>query len=160
MTTLTEQEYIRLLRANPEIVIDGTAPVQRLVEAVQTAKRGEPEHLMQRAIVAECDRRAEHDPRYRLLLAIPNGGHRSKRAGGRLKAEGVRAGVPDLAIMVAAHGKHGLFLELKCGKNRPSVAQAAWAKALTAQGYFVATVYDDPAESIRIIEWYLSGAQP
>lgn len=32
------------------------------------------------------------------IFAIPNGGSRSKREGGRLKLEGVIAGVPDLYI--------------------------------------------------------------
>ena len=32
------------------------------------------------------------------LFAIPNGGGRSKGQGGRMKAEGVSAGVPDLYI--------------------------------------------------------------
>jgi len=159
MTTMTEQEYIRLLRANPHLHIDGTAPVQRLVEAVTPAKRAEPEHLMQIAIIAECGRRAEHDPRYRLLLAIPNGGHRSKRTAGKLKAEGVRAGVPDLFLPVAAHGMHGIWLELKCEKNKPSVAQAAWAKALREQGYCVEVVYDHPQHALNLIAWYLSGGQ-
>lgn len=159
MSKFSERELTTLLRANPEIVIDGTAPVQRLVEAVTPAKRAEPEHLMQIAIIAECGRRAEHDPRYRLLLAIPNGGHRSKRTAGKLKAEGVRAGVPDLFLPVAAHGMHGIWLELKCEKNKPSVAQAAWAKALREQGYCVEVVYDHPQHALNLIAWYLSGGQ-
>lgn len=32
------------------------------------------------------------------IIAIPNGGSRSKSQGGKLKAEGVSAGVPDLLI--------------------------------------------------------------
>ncbi len=157
MTTMTEQEYIRLLRANPHLHIDGTAPVQRLVEAAQPAKRAALEHLMQVEIIAECTRRAEHDPRWNLCFAIPNGGYRSKRTAGRLKAEGVRAGLPDLFLPIAAHGMHGMFLELKCGKNRQSIPQAAWAKALREQGYCVEVVYDDPSIAIDILAWYLSG---
>ena len=32
-----------------------------------------------------------------LLHAIPNGGHRNKATAGRLKAEGVKRGVPDIS---------------------------------------------------------------
>ena len=34
-------------------------------------------------------------PELALLFAIPNGGHRHKAVAAKLKAEGVRAGVPD-----------------------------------------------------------------
>ena len=34
----------------------------------------------------------------RVSFAIPNGGHRHKAVAGKLKAEGVKAGVPDIFI--------------------------------------------------------------
>src|SRR5262245_64718583 len=49
----------------------------------------------------------------RLCFAIPNGGARDVITAGRLKAEGVRAGVPDVCLPVARAGYHGLFLEVK-----------------------------------------------
>lgn len=71
-----------------------------------------------------------------LMHAIPNGGKRDIRTAARLKAEGVKAGVPDIFLPVARGGKHGLYIELKRkrgGKVRPE--QTEWKTALEAQGY-------------------------
>ena len=43
-------------------------------------------------------------PALALLYAIPNGGHRHKAVAARMKAEGVKAGVPDLCLPVARGG--------------------------------------------------------
>lgn len=76
-------------------------------------------------------------PELKLLFAIPNGGNRHQATGAKLKAEGVKKGVPDLALMVAKKGFHGLFIELKTEdkKSKLSVEQQHWLTALTAQGY-------------------------
>lgn len=113
------------------------------------------EHDMQCSIINECAYRANQDPRYGLLYAIPNGGHRDVRVGVKLKAEGVRKGMLDLCLPVPRHSFHGLYMELKVGKNKPTPEQRQWQNALTLQGYFVTVVYDDPAEAMRILEWYL-----
>ncbi len=70
------------------------------------------------------------------IFAIPNGGSRHKVEAMRLKMEGVRAGVPDLFLPVAAGGKHGLFIEMKREKGgRLSPEQKDWLTFLRAQGY-------------------------
>ncbi len=76
-------------------------------------------------------------PELNLLFAIPNGGHRHPATGAKLKAEGVKAGVPDIALMVAKKGYHGLFIELKTEKksSKLSDVQINWLNALTEQGY-------------------------
>lgn len=70
-----------------------------------------------------------------LLHAIPNGGHRHKAVAARMKAEGVKRGVPDLCLPVASGGHHGLYIEMKTRKGRLSNEQKRWANALQAQGY-------------------------
>ena len=70
-----------------------------------------------------------------LLHHIPNGGLRSKSEAKRLKAAGVKAGVPDLCLPVARQGYHGLYIELKAGKGKATASQKQWLDALNAQGY-------------------------
>ena len=46
-------------------------------------------------------------PELALLYHVPNGGSRKKAEAGRFRAEGVKAGVPDLCLPVARGGFHG-----------------------------------------------------
>lgn len=52
-----------------------------------------------------------------LLMAIPNGGRRTTVTGARLKAEGVRAGIPDLFLAIPTAKFHGLWIEMKRRKG-------------------------------------------
>lgn len=52
-------------------------------------------------------------PELRKLYAIPNGGLRGKATAGKLKAEGVKRGRPDIALDVARGEYHGLRIEMK-----------------------------------------------
>ena len=47
-----------------------------------------------------------------LLFAIPDGGRRDAVTGAHLKAEGVRAGGPDMFLAVPRQNAPGLFPEL------------------------------------------------
>jgi hypothetical protein len=47
-------------------------------------------------------------PEARWLYAVPNGGFRHKAVAGKMKAQGVRAGVLDFNLDVARGGYHGL----------------------------------------------------
>lgn len=96
-------------------------------------------------------------PELTLLYHIPNEGKRSHKTGERMKAEGLKSGVPDICLPVACGGHHGLYIELKRVKNsRVTVAQMAWIEALTRQGY-VAAVCRGADEAIELITRYLSG---
>lgn len=113
----------------------------------------EREHAEQAALVRRAEWHAGRYPILRLLYAIPNGGARSAAVAGRLKAEGVRAGVPDLCLPVpSADGRHiGLYLELKAPggggerKGRTSDAQEGWIAALRAAGHRVEVCYGQDA---------------
>ena len=90
-----------------------------------------------------------------LLMAIPNGGRRDAVTGARLKAEGVRAGVPDLFLAVPTKSGHGLWIEMKRQKGGVvSDEQKAAMAALEAQG-FVCTVCKGWQEARRAISDYL-----
>ena len=59
-------------------------------------------------------------PELALMYHVPNEGKRSN--GGILKAAGLKSGVPDICLPVANNGFHGLYIELKFGKNKATKA--------------------------------------
>lgn len=96
-------------------------------------------------------------PELGLLFHIPNGGKRGKAEAARFKAEGVKAGVPDLFLPVARGKYHGLFIELKrYNGGRVSKFQRSWLLGLELQGYR-AEVAHGWKEAAEIIKNYLEG---
>lgn len=99
----------------------------------------------------------------RWLFAIPNGGKRDPATAGRLKAEGVKAGVPDVCLPLpryAADGTiaHGLFIELKVKPNRTTAAQDEWIEYLNEAGYLAVVCYSWQ-EAARVITEYLDASE-
>ncbi len=88
-----------------------------------------------------------------LLFAIPNGGQRHKAVAGKMKAEGVRPGVPDLFLPVARGGFHGLFVEMKTLKGRVQPVQVEWHKVLEAQGFCVKVCYGYNAAVVTLCSY-------
>ena len=130
-------------------------PYEYMMQALARARKkgsaprmdnGDLEHEIQ----CECVKwfRARY-PQYRtLLFAVPNGGFRNKATAGKMKAEGVVAGVSDLILLVPNSAYHGLCIEMKwekveCDeKGRRHVTrsyqheeQRAWQQAVELQGY-------------------------
>lgn len=92
-------------------------------------------------------------PELELLHHIPNGGKRDITTARRLKAEGVKAGVPDISLPVPSGRYHGLYIELKAGKNKTTENQNEWLDKLTQQGYYIAVCYGWEAASKVITEY-------
>jgi len=97
-------------------------------------------------------------PELRLLFHAANGGRRNKAEAARLKAQGVKAGVPDILLDVARGGYHGLRIELKRddGKSNPTAEQQRWLDNLAEQGY-MAMVCHGWWEAASVIVGYLDG---
>lgn len=95
------------------------------------------------------------------LFAIHNQGHGDAIRGGRARAEGVKAGVPDIMLPVSRVNihqgvNHGLFIELKKPKRGVvSEAQDEWIDYLRAAGYSAITCYGW-REAVAAIKWYLT----
>ena len=90
-----------------------------------------------------------------LFHHIPNGGKRDARTAASLKREGVKAGIPDLCLPVPRGSFHGLYIELKVGKNKTTAKQNEWIKNLNEQGYCVEVCYGW-LEAKEVIEKYLT----
>ncbi len=98
-------------------------------------------------------------PELRMLYHIPNEGKRRQRTGARMKAEGMKSGVPDICLPVARGEHHGLYIELKRRRNsKVTKEQLDWIADLVAQGY-VAAVCRGCDEAISLITRYLSGKE-
>ena len=80
-------------------------------------------------------------PALKWLYHVPNGGKRDPVTGALLKKMGVKAGVPDLCLPVPVGKYHGLYIEMKCGKGRPSDEQRKWIAHLCEVGYCVHICY-------------------
>jgi hypothetical protein len=107
------------------------------------------EHAEQVVVIQWCDMKGID------IFAIPNGSNKSKASAGKFKAEGLRAGIPDLFIPIARNGYHGLFVEMKrIGGPKPSKAQISWLAKLVASGYRAGVCYGAD-EAMGLISGYL-----
>lgn len=94
-------------------------------------------------------------PELNLMYHVPNEGKRSRATGGRMRAEGLKKGVPDICLPVARGGAHGLYIELKRTKQwKVTQDQEEWMNALKKQGYQVALCCGWEAAS-EVIMMYL-----
>ena len=104
-------------------------------------------------------------PPLRLLYHVPNEGKRSTAGGQILKA----AGVTGSGALVYEETElptgfdvpkefHGLRIEMKYGKNKPTAAQKDFMKALQDEGAKVAVCYS-AEEAREMIRFYLSPAE-
>ena len=135
------------------------SPFRKLTSLPPPTESAEQVALVARCLAATGKHRAA-----RLIFAIPNGGARHIATARRLKAEGVRPGVPDLMLPVPRWREPhtglldpGLFIEMKRRKGGVvSPEQAAWHKTLRDQGYAVA-VCRGADEAWSAITRYLDG---
>lgn len=123
-------------------------------------KHGSPEHDEQVKLFQWAELRGNQDERLKLLFAIPNGAFYGKMwtVAKKMKAEGLKSGVPDIMLPVACGRFHGLFIEMKSGKNKPSENQEWWFDVLRIAGYFVNVCYSCE-EAIDTIELYLNSGK-
>jgi hypothetical protein len=94
------------------------------------------EHEEQKALIEWADyQRFNGEPIGKYLYAIPNAGDRHPAVGAKMKAEGLRAGFPDLGLAIPVGHWHGLFIEMKAvgGRLRPN--QRDWLERLQGMGY-------------------------
>ena len=124
-------------------------------KTIVTVKRHDSEAQEQSRLIAWANEVADLGvyPELRWLHAIPNGGRRDKAEAAHLKRQGVKSGVPDLHLPVARGNYHGLYIEMKVGKNKPTENQKRWINGLKFNGYAVAICYSAAAARQIIIEY-------
>jgi len=94
-------------------------------------------------------------PELALLNASANGCRVSIGSAVKMKCQGLKKGFPDISLPVARGEFHGLFIEMKFGKNKQSPEQKEWEAALTVQGYKYSLAYSG-SSAVQIIKDYLN----
>ena len=95
------------------------------------------------------------DERLKLIFAVPNGGKRPVITGNKLKAEGVRKGIPDIMFPYSCKGFNGLAIEFKHPlTGRVSKEQSDYLNLLGRNGWLVAICTDADA-AIKTVKDYL-----
>lgn len=97
---------------------------------------------------------AKDFPELDLLYHVPNGGSRNQLEAANLKRQGVKAGVPDLVLPVPRQRFHGLYVEMKWGKNTTTDKQDWWLEQLQQQGYKTAVCWSAD-EAMDVIAEYM-----
>jgi hypothetical protein len=92
-------------------------------------------------------------PAIKWIHAIPNGEHRDIRTAVRLKAAGVKRGIPDIFVPWGTATHHGLYIECKAGKNKLTKEQADFY-LYAMNKYKTITAYDW-ITAARSVENYL-----
>ena len=113
------------------------------------------EEQMQADVFQWAEWQSKKHPELAYMFHIPNGGYRHKATAARMKRAGQKAGVPDIFLPTSRGGKHGLFIELKFGKNKPTEKQENYIAFLGCQGYATAICYSFD-EAINAILDYLN----
>ncbi len=96
------------------------------------------------------------NPILRWMYHPPNGGARSKATAGRLRAMGVRSGVPDLLNHKPSGPWAGFAAEAKSSTGRLSDDQIGWLVMFRDQGYLVG-LFRTIEEFHSYLEVYLRG---
>ncbi|CAI8806629.1 VRR-NUC domain-containing protein [Pseudomonas sp. IT-P74] len=116
------------------------------------AKSVDREGQEQAALMRELELR--YPAVFELIYHVPNGGHRVKAVASKLKAQGVKAGIPDLVLTMARGGFFGLYIEFKATPPNDaaiSPSQHERIRKLNEQGYLavVCRGHFDAMEQIR-----------
>lgn len=110
----------------------------------QLAKSGS-EHGEQAALFCWAADNVEQYPQLKWLFAVPNGFYGDSGQKGKMKAEGLRSGVPDVVlpwpIAIRNYELHGCFIEMKIKGGKVSSEQKEWLDYLTKAGYYCKVCY-------------------
>ena len=97
-------------------------------------------------------------PELAMLYHIPNE-RTDKVQAAILKSMGVKSGVPDLHLPIAAGKYHGLYIEMKALDGKPDDDQIWWAEHLKANGNAHAFCYGWK-QATEVLGWYLNLKEP
>lgn len=94
-------------------------------------------------------------PELKWLHHTPNGGTRNSREAVKLKRMGVRRGVSDICLPYPRGRYHGLYIEMKYGRNVTTQEQAEFLCDMRDADHCVAVCHDAQS-AIGLIEQYVT----
>ena len=145
---MTLEEYWRRIERGPKPLTEAEQ-----ITAEEYRQQAVSEHEAQAAVIAWANLYEEQYPALKLLHANPNGGHRHVVVGMRMKREGVKRGVPDLHLPWPAQGYHGLWIEMKVGKNTLTDEQKWWLEQLNEAGHLAVVRWGMEAAKEEIVKY-------
>lgn len=127
--------YNAILLANPS-ARNGGAGISK------NTKRASPEEDLHRLVFGWIFQMEECFPLLGFMMHSPNGGARSKGEAGKLKAMGVRKGVPDVICPFACGPWKGFACELKAPKGTLTPEQDLFLVKARADGWLTGVCFD------------------
>lgn len=121
----------------------------------KSTKRTPKEDRLQTACVKWFD--LQYPELSMLLHHSPNGGKRDAAEAAKFKRMGVRAGFPDLILLVPRHGYICLAIELKAQTGRQSEFQKRW-QGVAEKNNIAYCIIKSVDNFIDTISMYLSDA--
>ena len=119
------------------------------------------EHQTQSAFINWLRIYEKHYPELRLGFAVPNGGARNIVTACKLKAEGVRSGIPDYMLPFPRGGYSGLAIEFKRERTgKLSDTQIAYIEQLEREGKWLVHVLTDWHAATEVVLGYLALPKP
>lgn len=112
-----------------------------------------PEEQLHRNCVTYFD--LQYPEYSKLLFHCANGGKRNKVEAAIFKGLGVRAGFPDLGLLMNNGKYNGIFFELKAGNNRLSESQKEYRDILERHGYRYVVIRDELDDFIKEVDEYI-----
>lgn len=118
-----------------------------------TEKRSEATEQI--GIMAWCRAQESVSECLKYMYHCPNGGSRNKIEAGKLKKQGVKAGVPDLHLPIPKGKYCGLYIELKYADGTIQPSQKEWIKAMRQYGHFTCICYEGE-RAVQVIKEYIN----
>lgn len=131
-----------------------------MIDPQKYADSATDEHAVQVAIFAWAALNRPTYPELKYMFSVPNGFFSTKAQKAKMKAAGLRSGVPDFMLLVKRGEYSGLIVELKLPKYKNakdggcSPEQIEYLKFFKVQGFGCAVAYGYE-EAIENIKSYL-----
>lgn len=124
----------------------------QVLKSAQRVRHKESDHQVTFFDVLRLNER--QFPIFKDVYHVPNGGHRHEAVALKLRAEGVKPGIPDIHLDAARRGFHGFKCELKVERNKLGENQIYFRKRYIEEGFFTHSAWHY-AELLAMLLWYL-----